>query len=418
MANRLEATIIALFLPILAFAQVSRVEMPTVTINEEEVPECVHLGRTSLHFPGGHDAFDGLYATIADMLSSGEGNVNIWHVGGSHVQGSYFPDRIRNDFATVSRGEFGFAVPFRMIHSAYDKEQFFTVTGEWDPSMASRSYKGERPKYGITGFGARTSDPEASVAFNLLAKGDSLRSTNAVRVLGYSPDGKSFPFIVNGSDTLRSTLSGNGQYYIDIQQDLDSVRVDFDIPKGSSFILNGLEPVSGNSGFNYYASGVNGASLPTWLDKCSNLRRDMPLAKPDIAIFGLGINDSACKQVDFKVDVFKERYRKLMALIRETSPDCRFIFITNNDSYRYLGRGMTYNYNGPAVEKAMFELAEECGGAVWDLYDIMGGKDSVTIWREEGLVQKDRLHFTQTGYELLADLFYNAFAEDYNNCTR
>lgn len=413
MRCRLLTMIAALMLPLLAHAQI-----PYVDVDVDNVPECVQLGRTELHFPGSHDAFDSLYVKIANMLSSGEGNVNIWHIGGSHVMGSYFPDRIKRNFAEVAKGEYGLAVPYRMIHPAYDKEHFFSVNGKWDPSIVSASYKGSRPSYGITGFGARTSDPEASVAFSFKAKGDSTRRASGVRILGYSPDGKSLPFYTNGTDTIRCEAEGNGRYLIQIGQELDSIKVDFHIPSGSSFILNGLEPVSGHSGFSYYASGANGASLTSWLDKCSDLARDLPFVAPDIAIFGLGINDSACKQVDFKVEVFKERYRRLMRMVREVNPDCRFIFITNNDSYRYAGRSMTYNYNGPTVEKAMFELAEESGSAVWDLYDIMGGKDSVTAWRTAGLVQKDRLHFTQTGYELLADLFFNAFANDYNNSRR
>ena len=118
--------------------------------------------------------------------------------------------------------------------------------------------------------------------------------------------------------------------------------------------------------------------------------------------------------MDFKPEVFKENYRRLIRLIREQSPDCAFVFITNNDSYRYISRGMTYNHNGPTVQKAMFELANEYGAAVWDVYDIMGGKDSVIKWRNAGLVKSDRLHFTQEGYVLLGDMLYNALVDDYN----
>jgi lysophospholipase L1-like esterase len=75
---------------------------------------------------------------------------------------------------------------------------------------------------------------------------------------------------------------------------------------------------------------------------------------------------------------------------------------------------MTYNVNGPTVQKAMFELAEEYGAAVWDVYDIMGGKNSVIKWRDAGLIKSDRLHFTPEGYVLLGDLLYNAIVEDYN----
>ena len=116
------------------------------------------------------------------------------------------------------------------------------------------------------------------------------------------------------------------------------------------------------------------------------------------------------------MDKFKENYRRLMRLIRAQSPDCAFIFITNNDSYRYIRRGMTYNWNTPTVQKAMFELAEEAGAAVWDVYDIMGAKkDCVLKWRDTGLVKPDKLHFTQEGYVLLGDMLYNAIIDDYNS---
>lgn len=417
MRNSLIFIILALTIQFGAQAQApeeAHKRIPYVEIVRDSIPDCVRLGKTNLHFPGSHERFDSLYVKIENMLSSGEGNVNIWHVGGSHVQGSYFPDRLRKNFASVAEGEYGFAVPFRMISSAYDKEQFFSVDGQWDPSVISRSYKGIRPRYGITGFGARTSDPDASVAFSFKAKGDSLRYANSCRILGYSPDGQAFPYIVNGCDTLYCDDEGNDRFLLRLGEDRDSIKINFHIPKGSSFVLGGIEPLNGRSGFNYYSSGTNGASLTSWLEKCEDLERDLAYARPDIAILGLGINDSACKQSEFKVEVFKNRYRRLIEMVRRQSPDCTFIFITNNDSYRYISRGMTYNYNAPAVEKAMFELAEEVGAAVWDLYDIMGGKNSVITWRDAGLVQSDRLHFTKSGYQLLGDLLYNAFADDYN----
>lgn len=417
MRNSLIFIILALTIQFGAQAQApeeAHKRIPYVEIVRDSIPDCVRLGKTNLHFPGSHERFDSLYVKIENMLSSGEGNVNIWHVGGSHVQGSYFPDRLRKNFASVAEGEYGFAVPFRMISSAYDKEQFFSVDGQWDPSVISRSYKGIRPRYGITGFGARTSDPDASVAFSFKAKGDSLRYANSCRILGYSPDGQAFPYIVNGCDTLYCDDEGNDRFLLRLGEDRDSIKINFHIPKGSSFVLGGIEPLNGRSGFNYYSSGTNGASLTSWLEKCEDLERDLAYARPDIAILGLGINDSACKQSEFRVEVFKNRYRRLIEMVRRQSPDCTFIFITNNDSYRYISRGMTYNYNAPAVEKAMFELAEEVGAAVWDLYDIMGGKNSVITWRDAGLVQSDRLHFTKSGYQLLGDLLYNAFADDYN----
>ena len=191
--------------------------------------------------------------------------------------------------------------------------------------------------------------------------------------------------------------------------------VQFHIPEGEEFVLNGLEPLSWRPGVNYFASGVNGAALTHWVDRCDDLERDLNLVRPDMAILGVGINDSAVSAKDFKPDRFKERYRRLIAKVRRSNPECAFIFITNNDSYRYVRRGMTYNVNAEAVRKAMMELAEEYGAGVWDLYAVMGGAHTVEAWRDAGLIKADRLHFTEEGYALLGDLFVKALMEDKEN---
>ena len=74
---------------------------------------------------------------------------------------------------------------------------------------------------------------------------------------------------------------------------------------------------------------------------------------------------------------------------------------------------MAPNANGRVVQEAFYDLAKEYKGAVWDLFDIMGGYGSVDSWELEGLVRRDRLHFTVDGYNLLGDLLYNALLTDY-----
>ena len=62
-----------------------------------------------------------------------------------------------------------------------------------------------------------------------------------------------------------------------------------------------------------------------------------------------------------------------------------------------------------------YRLADDCGGAVWDQFEIMGGLESMDTWYKEGLAQKDRIHFTNAGYKLLGDLLSNALFDAYKN---
>jgi lysophospholipase L1-like esterase len=137
--------------------------------------------------------------------------------------------------------------------------------------------------------------------------------------------------------------------------------------------------------------------------------------KPDLVIFGLGINDSACDSLSFSPDKFKKGYRRLIKKVHKVSPDCAMIFITNNDSYRYVKGGMEYNYNADEVRVAIIELAAEYNAGVWDLYGVMGERGSVHTWLEVGYISKDQLHFSPKGYRRIADLLFEAILADFEN---
>ena len=385
-----------------------------------EQPACVHLDRSSLHFPGSREAQDHFYALLDSLMSGDISNVNIFHIGGSHVQAGHFSYRMQENFTSMAdslKGERGFIFPYRIAKTNSDKSFRTSYTGEWVSAMAASKHPDLDPRFGIMGIAARTSDSLATVGFGLNINADSLWQFNRVRILGYASSPEAWPVLTSGTDTLSFSIDSLTQSYLfDLPEMRDSAVIGFHLPEGENFTLTGIEPISGRKGINYYCSGVNGATLSTWLDKCEDFERDFQIVRPDLAIFAVGINDSACKQTEFKVEKFKENYRRLIRLIRKQSPDCAFIFITNNDSYRYIRRGMTYNYNAPTVQKAMFDLAEEFGAAVWDVYDIMGAKkDCVLEWRDAGRIKPDKLHFTPEGYVLLGDMLYNAIVDDYNS---
>jgi hypothetical protein len=78
---------------------------------------------------------------------------------------------------------------------------------------------------------------------------------------------------------------------------------------------------------------------------------------------------------------------------------------------RYPGmyeEGYRVNENGDNAREVFRALAEKHNGAVWDLFAIMGGLESMAKWEQEELAKKDKIHFTNKGYALLGDLFFNA----------
>ena len=84
--------------------------------------------------------------------------------------------------------------------------------------------------------------------------------------------------------------------------------------------------------------------------------------------------------------------------------------MTNNDSY-YKRR--TPNKHALDVVRVMEALSKEHDAAVWDLFGVMGGLNSIALWEEHRLAKSDKIHFTRAGYRLNSDLLFWAFWEAY-----
>ena len=55
----------------------------------------------------------------------------------------------------------------------------------------------------------------------------------------------------------------------------------------------------------------------------------------------------------------------------------------------------------------------KAGASYWDLYDAMGGKNSMFAWVNNGLAGKDYVHFSHKGASKASQLFYNALISAY-----
>lgn len=378
----------------------------------QELPSCARPDSSFLRHPGSSWRTEAFRARLKACADAPDSNVTIWHIGGSHVQAGWFSSRVRHNFDSLGRypsAGRGYIFPYPLAHTNYDRSYNVSGEGEWIGSRSSYPNKKMpyRPAWGITGIAAYTADTTA--LFGLSTPEPFMR----LHIMGDASESVT-PLVVCGSDTLKcvpdTLLHG---FMVEFPEPVDSLQLLPMLKEGEHFTVTGLLPETpANSGVRYVSTGVNGARTTTWTDRCPEFERELSLVHPDLVILGLGINDAASSPKDFKPEKFKANYRKLLDVILNESPDCALVFITNNDSWRYSGRRrMVHNDNGKTVRKLMFELAEEYDGAVWDLYEIMGGNGSAGAWRDAGLMKNDRLHFTKEGYWLLGDMLYKALTD-------
>lgn len=353
------------------------------------------------------------YTRLDSMLADGC-NVNILHIGGSHVQAGDFSGQMRSNFSRLGESTIsdrGMIFPFKVLKSNGPWNYYVKYSGDWGRSRCVS----QEPdvELGLSGAAAIARDTLDSISFDF--RGDTTWAFNQLRIIGYGTTENAYPFIISGTDTLYNfTRDIDSESYIfNLGEEKTNFQLAFRGLDSAQFVLRGILPINDREGIVYTESGVNGAAVPSWL-RCTKFKQDLSLLPPDLVIFGIGINDANVPESEFSEETFIDNYRTIIGRIKEISPDCSFLFITNNDCYLSLRRRRKkFNPNTSKVQHAFFELAKEYNGSVFDVYSLMGGFKSSDKWLKAGLMKKDHIHFTREGYQLLGDILYNSIIDDY-----
>lgn len=370
-----------------------------------------------LIFPAGHKRIMPLYAKLSRLFQGKAERISFLHLGDSHIQADVVSGRVRQNLSSMLDGFYadrGLLFPFGAINTNGPWDYKITSTGRWDKTR-NIDRNPSRPM-GIAGAVAATSDPSATLTINVK---DERWAFDTLRILGETTSGNKTPVvIVDGqelfpqdapapTDSINEAGSDVG-FVFQLPHESTTCKVAF---RGSgTFDLRGFVPSSSHPGIIYSATGINGATCTSW-NRCSKFSEELPTIMPDVLVAALGTNDANGSAANFKPEVFKENYRKLLNKVLEVNPDCFIIFVTNNDCY--IGGSRNWCPTTPTSAQAIRELAAEYHGCVFDVFEIMGGSHSTDRWVSAGLQNTDHVHFTAKGYNLLGDLLYNALIIDY-----
>lgn len=379
-----------------------------------------HLERNQIIYPGDSLAMERFFQKMDSVVFFGEGNLSIMHLGGSHVQAGMFTQQFRDNLLSISTDLMGgqyFVFPFSTGGTNNPSHYIVRSSGTWT-YCRNAVRKETNKRMGLAGAAITTNDSTARVSILTKERYPSNLPPdydfNKVTVIGFSETENVVPVVSYDGTTIQGQYDEwKSTYTFSLPDFTDSICIMFDSVPGE-FTLTGILLENDMPGISVHGVGVNGARVSSYL-RCDDFERDLNLIRPDLIIFGIGINDAAEK--DFEKNNFKRNYNELIKVIKRVNPDCALLFITNNDSYKRekVKKKTRYevNLNGMIVEEAFMELGKKYNAAVWNQFDIMGGLESMQDWEEAGLAKKDKVHFTNEGYRLLGDLLYNALITRY-----
>jgi lysophospholipase L1-like esterase len=340
-------------------------------------------------------------------LKSGEKKtLTLLHFGGSHVQAGIWSHRFLKNLVQEEKlnvkGYIFF--PYSTVKSNHPLFVNTYAKGRW---KKCRSVPKEFCEpLGPMGVSAFTADSLAVLQMALNKKESLMKSFKYVRIRHQ----------ITGNTHLKCSYPKGGKLKVDtnsvhiyLDEPADSIEIQILNPDTLSvyrvFYAQFLNP--DESGVVFGAMGANGASSES-MNRVKIMRSFMNEIDQDWVLISYGVNDVQGKK--FNTKNFYQNYDSLIFKINfKNHSKILLMGITDN----YL-RKKGYNSKTESGSQTIKRLALDKGYWYWPLYDVMGGKKSIQKWYKAGLAKRDRIHFNQQGYSLLADLMWDAFYRKLN----
>jgi len=356
--------------------------------------------------------FSVFYEKLMNVVSTKKGKLNIYHIGGSHIQADIYTHDVRTNLQTKwpeLTGERGWVFPFDLAQTNNPGNYEFSSPNKW---RGLRSVNHKPSKYGIDYglLGAMITCPDSVITIKFEYDRTIVKPPfNHVRIFHNIGD---FPYWMHfgGDELLVMNVTNNPELgYSDIYltDAIDSLNIQFQ-RKGAlapELEIYGFILMNDDPGISFTSIGINGAGLYTYLGN-KRFGEQLKSYPPDFFAFAVGTNDGNTTFTKFNPEVYKRNLEKVMQMALRANPDCALLLTVPNDSYyrrRYLNKNI-------ARERTVIrELAEEYNMAVWDMYGIMGELGSSKTWKINKLMRSDMIHFTHDGYHFKGDLYYDAF---------
>ena len=183
-------------------------------------------------------------------------------------------------------------------------------------------------------------------------------------------------------------------------------------PDTITYHTSGIARETGKPGVVYQMIGINGST-------CAGFTNAMQVSEiaslhPDLIILSFGTNESHGR--GYTPSVHEQEMDALIGMLREACPNVAILLTTPPGSYIRYRRNRSINTRTPLVAKTIVEYAWKRGYAVWDMYNIVGGRERACLnWVNGNYMVRDRVHSTAAGYTVQGNLLYEALIKAYND---
>lgn len=365
-----------------------------------------------IEFPDDSDHFASFFSRLSNC---GQSKVRILHYGDSQIEG----DRITGYLRNLLQKRFGGSGPglqpaipplaksSAIVHTASANWHQHSIYNKKDTSV-------HNARFGIMGYLGRFNAPSAWIEF--AESGRAYRSVrnftqcnifygeanNGFSVKGYVDSNlKWFEEIEPTTDTkmLRWTFDEAPKHFhieIEGEQSPDIYAITLDSPTGVA--VDNL-PFRGSKGTEFVRLD---------LAQMKQMGRYLPVG---LIIYEFGVNAVANNSRSYKY--YEENLCKQLRYLKKVWPKADILIVGVSDMSEKGINGYVTRQSVRKVIEAQRNAAFAEGCAFWNLYEAMGGYNSMPVWVDNHLAQKDYTHFNREGGHRVAQMLFEAIMDEY-----
>ncbi len=378
-----------------------------------------------LEYPENGDSLLNPFFSTLETLDQNPELIRILHYGDSQIEA----DRITSYFRNQMQKQFGGGgvglIPVTPVNPA-SISYVFDVSPNWSRySILNTKKKDEEPEYGILGCFSRFSSREVmnekeSEAWIYLKNPNITYSKawkfNKCRLLFGGNRAPLFVELKKNDTVIDADIlpSENGFRMIDwnVETGARNLQITFkgkDSPDLYGVSLDSREgvvvdniPLRGSSGLEF--TRIYRSPFHKVLNKLN--------VKLIILQFGVNAVINMSKNIDY----YERSFLRQLNLLRKAQPNIPIIVIGVNDISQNTPDGYITNEAVVKIRDAQKRAAFTSGCVFWDLYQGMGGENSMPSWvfAKPALAQKDFLHLNALGARIIGEMFYRSLMNEYN----
>lgn len=345
-------------------------------------------------------------------------SLRIMHYGDSQIEmdriTGYVREQLQNKFGGSGPG---LQPPMQVISSTAIRQ---SNSGSWRRFASwgfDKSLRASHGRYGLMLNFCELSEGGGTVTFTTSPQSYSLaKNIQRVRVLvgnlestftgRLTADGKSYG--------ERKAPAGNKAQLIEWELDTFPKSITISFSGGGTPEIYGIA-LDGKTGVSVDNLPMRGCSGTIFTRVDSTLLADSyRLMDVKLIIMEFGGNMMPSIKGEKNAEDYGVRFREQIRYIKSVNPDAAILVIGLADMSKKQAGGMqSYPYITnvrDVLKKATFDE----GGTYWDMFEVMGGINSMPTWVNQGLAGKDYIHFTTKGAQKVSELFYEALMNDYN----